>query len=75
MEYGHLMEWLRCLSMDGILVVGIWLTGCRRFDVPGIFARDLRVMLEFAKEWYAEELEAPVTKVGGYMRPAQSCLY
>ncbi|KAF1941474.1 hypothetical protein EJ02DRAFT_455138 [Clathrospora elynae] len=31
----------------------------RRFDVHGLFARDLDVMLDFATEWYAARLEAP----------------
>jgi hypothetical protein len=29
----------------------------KRFDVPGIFARDLRVMVDFAMKWYAGRSE------------------
>lgn len=39
------------------------LTLCMRFDVPGIFARDLNILVDFATEWYAAKLEAPVVKV------------
>jgi hypothetical protein len=31
----------------------------KMFDVPGIFARDLQVMVDFATEWYAKRLKAP----------------
>jgi len=34
-----------------------------RFDVPGIFARDLKVLVDFATDWYAADLVAPPTKV------------
>jgi hypothetical protein len=33
----------------------------KRFDVPGLFVRDLGVMVDFATEWYAKSLEAPKT--------------
>ncbi|KAF2007617.1 amidase signature enzyme [Amniculicola lignicola CBS 123094] len=31
----------------------------KRFDVPGIFTRDLNVLTDFAMKWYAAELVAP----------------
>lgn len=38
----------------------------RRFDVPGIFTRDLGVLVDFAAEWFAGGLEAPMVKVWRY---------
>jgi hypothetical protein len=43
------------------------LTMRMRFDVPGIFARDLKILTEFATEWYAAKLVTPDIKVPNYV--------
>jgi hypothetical protein len=39
-----------------------------RFDVPGIFTRDLRKLEGFATHWYAAKLAAPATLAQGLER-------
>lgn len=43
--------------------LGPRLTLRMRFDVPGIFTRDLKVLEDFATEWYADRLAKPIPNV------------
>jgi Asp-tRNA(Asn)/Glu-tRNA(Gln) amidotransferase A subunit family amidase len=64
---GSIRRPVQCCGVFGLRVSqGVFshegmFTVYKRFDVPGIFARDLGMLVDFAREWHAKSLEAPRT--------------